>query len=63
MQIMGQLRELVFRLPEKLLLLENLSLEVKFVTGIYFVRFQVLTAVSMKSRALWDVAPCSLGVD
>jgi hypothetical protein len=26
-------------------------------------RFQVLTAVSMKTRAFWDVAPCSLEVD
>jgi hypothetical protein len=24
------------------------------------VRIQVLTAVSMKIRAFWDVAPCSL---
>jgi hypothetical protein len=30
----------------------------------HFVRFQVLTAASMKIRAFWDVAPCSLiGVD
>jgi hypothetical protein len=29
-----------------------------------FVRFQVLTTVSMEIRASWDVAPCSLvGVD
>jgi hypothetical protein len=27
------------------------------------VRGQVLTAVSMKMRVLWDLAPCSLGVD
>jgi hypothetical protein len=27
------------------------------------VRFQVLTAASMKIRAFWDVAPCSLRVD
>jgi hypothetical protein len=26
----------------------------------YFVRFQVLTAVSMKMVGFWDVAPCSL---
>jgi hypothetical protein len=27
------------------------------------VRFQVLTAASMKFGVFWDVAPCSLGVD
>jgi hypothetical protein len=27
------------------------------------VRFQVLTAASMKMRAGWDVEPCSLGID
>jgi hypothetical protein len=26
------------------------------------VRFQVLTATSVKMRAFWDIAPCSLGV-
>jgi hypothetical protein len=26
-------------------------------------RFQVLTAVSMKITAFWDIAPCSLGAD
>jgi hypothetical protein len=26
---------------------------------IYIVRFQVLTATSMKFRVFWDVAPCS----
>jgi hypothetical protein len=26
----------------------------------YFVRFQVLMAASMKIRAFWDIAPCSL---
>jgi hypothetical protein len=26
----------------------------------YFVRFQVLTAGSMKMNVFWDVAPCSL---
>jgi hypothetical protein len=32
--------------------------------NIEVVRFQVLTAASMKIRAFWDVAPCSLvGVD
>jgi hypothetical protein len=30
------------------------------VRGIYFVRVQVLTAVSMKMTALWDKSPCSL---
>jgi hypothetical protein len=36
----------------------NLPIEV------YYVRFQVLTAASMKFRVFWDVAPCSLvGVD
>jgi hypothetical protein len=25
-----------------------------------YVRFQVLTAASMKIRAFWDMAPCSL---
>jgi hypothetical protein len=29
----------------------------------YCVRFQVLTAVSMKFRVVWDLAPCSLHVD
>jgi hypothetical protein len=30
----------------------------------YLVRFQVLTASSMKIRAFWDIAPCSLvGID
>jgi hypothetical protein len=30
----------------------------------FYVRFQVLTAASMKIGALWDIAPCSLvGVD
>jgi hypothetical protein len=29
-------------------------------TGFNFVRFQVLTAASMKFRVFWDVAPCSL---
>jgi hypothetical protein len=28
-----------------------------------FVRFQVLTAASMKIRAFWGTAPYSLGVD
>jgi hypothetical protein len=28
-----------------------------------YVRFQVLMAASMKIRAFWDIAPCSLGVD
>jgi hypothetical protein len=27
------------------------------------VRFQVLTALSMKIIAFWDIAPCNLGVD
>jgi hypothetical protein len=31
-------------------------------TGLLFVRFQVLTAVSMKIRAFWDIASCSLVV-
>jgi hypothetical protein len=26
-------------------------------------RFQVLTAASMKMRAFWDIAPCSLVID
>jgi hypothetical protein len=26
-------------------------------------RFQIVTAVSTKMRALWDIALCSLGVD
>jgi hypothetical protein len=31
---------------------------------IYLVRFQVLTAASMKFRVFWNVAPCGLiGVD
>jgi hypothetical protein len=31
--------------------------------GDIIVRFHVLTAESMKIRAFWDTAPCSLGVD
>jgi hypothetical protein len=35
-----------------------------FQTAHYNVRFQVLMAASMKIRAFWDVAPCSLvGID
>jgi hypothetical protein len=30
------------------------------ISGVYlYVRFQVLTAASMKFRGFWDVAPCS----
>jgi hypothetical protein len=28
-----------------------------------FVRFEVLMAASMKMRAFWDIALCSLGLD
>jgi hypothetical protein len=30
---------------------------------IYYVRFYVLTAASMKLGTFWDIALCSLGVD
>jgi hypothetical protein len=32
-------------------------------TALINVRFQVLTAVNMKIRAFWDIAPCRLVVD
>jgi hypothetical protein len=32
-------------------------------TKFYYVRFQVLTVASMKTRAFLDIAPCSFGVD
>jgi hypothetical protein len=28
-----------------------------------YIRFQVLTAACTKMTALWDIAPCSLGID
>jgi hypothetical protein len=45
------------------LIKEKDTLGVPVKTVINLVRFQVLTAASMNIRALWDVAPCSLGVD
>jgi hypothetical protein len=33
--------------------------ELALASCIFFVRFQVLTAASMKFRVFWDVAPCS----
>jgi hypothetical protein len=32
---------------------------VVFVGNIYFVRYQVLTAASIKMTAIWDIAVCS----
>jgi hypothetical protein len=33
------------------------------VTGLYLVRFEVFTAVTMKKAVFWDVAPCRSGVN
>jgi hypothetical protein len=45
-------------------LVSRLAMKITCENSSIHVRFQVLTAASMKRRVLWDVAPCSLvGVD